>query len=75
MGPKLVTGLGSHDIQNKKGDFVCHDGFRISNIPYTECKNCGEKFYDKTASRAIDQVLYGAGRLNVPEDLKLAANA
>jgi hypothetical protein len=45
------------------GEFFTHDGFRIPSIEYEHCKNCGEKFYDKDASQAIDNALSAAGRL------------
>ncbi len=45
------------------GEFVTQDGFRIPSIEYEHCKNCGEKFYDQDASRAIDDALRAAGRL------------
>ena len=54
---------GSPSIIYEIGDFVCHDGFRISNIQSARCEQCGEKFYDPNASHAIDQALYAAGRL------------
>jgi transposase-like protein len=54
---------GSSSIIYEKGDFVCHDGFHIPNIQHARCEQCGEKFYDKGASYAIDQALCDAGRL------------
>jgi transposase-like protein len=54
---------GSYSIIYETGDFVCHDGFHIPNIQYARCEQCGENFYDKASSRAIDQGLYAAGRL------------
>jgi len=54
---------GSSRVVRETGEFVTHDGFRIPSIQYERCKNCGEKFYDKEASRAIDDALRAAGRL------------
>lgn len=54
---------GSSRIVRETGEFVAHDGFRVSLIQYERCKSCGEKFYDKEASRAIDEALRAAGRL------------
>jgi hypothetical protein len=54
---------GSSRIVREIGEFVTHDGFRIPSIEYERCKNCGEKFYDKEASQAIDNALRVAGRL------------
>lgn len=53
----------SSQIVRELGEFVTHDGFRIPSIEYERCKNCGEKFYDKEASQAIDNALYAVGRL------------
>jgi YgiT-type zinc finger domain-containing protein len=54
---------GSSRVVREIGEFVTHDGFRISGIEYERCKNCGEKFYDSEASQAIDSALFAAGRL------------
>jgi hypothetical protein len=53
----------SRQVVREVGTFVTHDGFRIPAIEYERCKNCGEKFYDKEASQAIDDALRAAGRL------------
>lgn len=50
-------------VVRENGEFVTHDGLRIPSIEYERCKNCGEKFYDKEASLAIDNALRAAGRL------------
>jgi YgiT-type zinc finger domain-containing protein len=54
---------GSSRVIRETGEFVTHDGFRISSIEYVRCKSCGEQFYDQDASRAIDDALRAAGRL------------
>jgi len=53
----------SSRVAREVGEFVTHDGFRIPEIEYVRCKNCGEQFYDQDASRAIDDALRAAGRL------------
>ena len=53
----------SLQVAREIGEFVTHDGFRIPSIEYERCKNCGERFYDKEASQAIDNALRAAGRL------------
>jgi len=53
----------STQVSRKKGDFICHDGFRVRNIAHSICERCGEKFYDQDASRAIDRALIATGRL------------
>jgi hypothetical protein len=54
---------GSKRVVRETGEFVTLDGFRIPGIEFEHCKNCGEKFYDPDASRAIDDALRAAGRL------------
>lgn len=53
----------SSQVVREIGEFITHDGFRIPSIEHECCKNCGEKFYDKESSQAIDNALRTAVKL------------